>query len=131
MNEKLAIGTTIYVQEHWTSRIIKSKITGYLENGYNIHYGNMILDRTGKEGDRFIGESSVAFENVCLTAADAFDKSAREEDAQVKEYVAEIYNIEALIRFPLEHCLNGEEYTDYAAIKAYKIKAKELLNIEI
>lgn len=41
-----------------------------------------------------------------------------------------INSAEDLIRFPLENCLSGED-PDYIAIKIYKEKAKELLDIDL
>ena len=47
----------------------------------------------------------------------------------INKYKSEIKNLEDLLRFPLEHCFCGEEYTDYEALSAYKARVTELTEI--
>lgn len=54
-----------------------------------------------------------------------------QHDIEVQKYCDEIKTVEDLLKFPLKYSFNAEEYTNYDAMEAYKIKAKELLNINI
>ena len=47
------------------------------------------------------------------------------------KYCSKINTIEDLVKFPINHCLNGEEYTNNEAYQAYKIKVKELVGIDL
>ena len=40
-------------------------------------------------------------------------------------------DLKDLLKFPLNHCLNGEEYTDYEAKAAYKQRVNELVGIDL
>ena len=50
----------------------------------------------------------------------------KKSDELINKYKAEIKDMNDLLHFPLEHCFNGEEYTEYEAMEAYKIRANEL-----
>jgi hypothetical protein len=76
------------------------------------------------------GTFAVTEECVFATKQEAH-KSYLEESAKlVDKYKEEIKNLNDLLKFPLEYCIScGEEYTDYEAQKAYKIRANELFGI--
>ena len=65
-----------------------------------------------------------------LTEKDAIDVFEKSREELINKYKEEIKTVKDLITFPLVHCLCGE-YANYESIEAYKIRAKELLNIEI
>lgn len=65
-----------------------------------------------------------------LTEKDAIDVFEKSREELINKYKEEIKTVKDLIIFPLVHCLCGE-YANYESIEAYKIRAKELLNIEI
>ena len=76
------------------------------------------------------GTFGAAQDCVFLSKELALEAEKKRYNTLVKQYCSEINNLEDLIRFPLEHCFSGE-YTDYEARKAYRIRAKELTNIEM
>lgn len=55
----------------------------------------------------------------------------REHDEKVWAYCDSIKTVENLVRFCYEHNFCAEEYTDYEAAKAARIRAKELLGLEL
>lgn len=57
-------------------------------------------------------------------AVEAYRKEFKEE---ADKYMSEIKSLKDLLQFPLDHCINGEEYTDYAAKAAYCAKMKEFI----
>lgn len=124
-------GDTVYVYEFWSENIVKATLKEPLENkGFHIHYEG-IVDRNGNIIDSFVGNSVRIFNDIWLTAKDAYLAVETRMNERINTYLDEINNIEDLVQFPLDHCFCGEEYTDYAAIDAYKIKVKEFLNIDI
>lgn len=52
-------------------------------------------------------------------------------DAKVKEYYESIWTVEDLVRFCYNHNMRAEEYTDWEAQKAAKLRTKELLDIDL
>ncbi len=50
---------------------------------------------------------------------------------KVESYCKQIKTLEDLVRFPVHNCINGDEYTDYSALEAYKIRAKEIADVDI
>lgn len=55
----------------------------------------------------------------------------REHDEKVRAYCDSIKTVENLVMFCYEHNFWAEEYTDYEAAKAARIRAKELLGLEL
>lgn len=49
---------------------------------------------------------------------------------KVKSYCKQIKTLEDLVKFPVSHCLDGAEYTDYPALEAYEIRAKEITGVD-
>ncbi len=127
---KFKIGDKAYTYENWTGLVYEVEIEDIKENIYEIHFLS-VVNRNGIEIEKGIGNSQRTEENLWENAEEVYkyldDKSAK----NVEKLLEQIETVEDLIKFPLWHCLNGEEYTDYDAIKAYKIKAKELLNIDL
>lgn len=97
-----------------TGYVCKEASTGKLV--YTVHsldnYGTFAAteDCIFNTKENAILESEIAFEN------------------EVKSYCKQIKSLKDLVRFPIDNCLNGEEYTDYAALKAYEIRAREIIN---
>jgi len=46
---------------------------------------------------------------------------------EADKYMSEINSLKDLLQFPLDHCINGGEYTDFAAKAAYCAKMKEFI----
>lgn len=73
-------------------------------------------------------------QNLFRTKTEAAVEVKRRRDNAIKRYMSEITDVSSLVSFCLNHCVAcAEEYTNWNAREAVKIKAKELgltLNIE-
>lgn len=72
-----------------------------------------------------LGTFYIDSKDIFITKEDAIEAYKQEYEQQVEEYLDEINSLLDLLYFPLEHCINGDENTDYAAKAAYCIKIKE------
>jgi hypothetical protein len=127
---KIEQGSVVYYAQTWTGFIVKAIVTEIVDGGV---YAKELytVDKEGNQVDRCVGSSGAAWDNLYATAAEAYDAQAAENKAAYDKYCSEIKSVEDLVRFPLEHCINGDEYTDWQAVNAYKIRAKELVGIEL
>lgn len=64
---------------------------------------------------------------IFYTKEEAIEAYRKEFKEEVDKYMSEINSLKDLLQFPLDHCINGEEYTDYAAKAAYCSKIKEFI----
>ena len=126
----LKVGDTCYFKDHWTEGFIKGIIICVNDDDYVIevhhtvnHFGEKLYDRVGTQG----AKKDETFETIEELVAYSENKSQK----QVDLYLQEIKTIEDFIQFPLNHCINGNEYTDYDALTAYKQKAASLFNVTI
>lgn len=127
--KNIKVGDIVYSIESWTEHIISCCVTNIKPGG--IEYKKLAsVDRDGKIYSSF-GHAGAAWDNVFLSAKDAYTARENKRVLNTQRHLDSIKTVEDLISFPLYHCLNGEEYTDYDAVTAYKGKAKELLDIEI
>ena len=78
------------------------------------------VDSEGKEVRRIGGTSGVRLDQAFLTAKEANDAQKAEVEKHKEELRSEITDVESLLRFPLDHCLNGDEYTDWQARAVYE-----------
>lgn len=127
-------GDIVYYYEHWSKSIIKGRIlkiyevkdilVAKIESICFVSYDNRIIDNAYGVSNRPVLE-------LFNSAKETYDFYYRKQKERIEEYSKEICTIEDLIKFPLEHCLFGEEYTDDAARQAYINMAKELLKIEL
>lgn len=78
------------------------------------------IDSEGKEVRRIGGTSGVRLDKAFLTAKEANDAQKAEVEKHKEELRSEITDIESLLKFPLDHCLNGDEYTDWQARAVYE-----------
>ena len=113
------------MHENWSGNIIKSTLLKPCENGYRIEYQS-IVDRDGNDVDCFFGESAREFGKMWFSAKEAYEAIDAKRKRNIEKYTNEIQTIEDLIRFPLKYCINGEEYTNHAALEAYKQRAEEI-----
>lgn len=121
-NNKFKNGDIVFVNSTWNTAE-KCEITGFVEKEsstgrpvYTLHS----LDNYGEFG---------ATEDCIFdTKKDAISAYKIAFETEVKSYCEQIRTLADLVRFPIDNCLCGEEYTDYPALEAYKIKAKEILN---
>ena len=78
---------------------------------------------------RMLSQNMYCSIDECDTSCDnLFSKLRIKSDEQVDKYYKEIKTLRDLLEFPINHCINGEEYTDENAATAYKIKIKEVLD---
>lgn len=124
------VGDTVYFVENWTGNVIQGKVSK-IHNGGVSAICQYIVDAEGNIIDKSFGTSGARFEDLYATAQEAFDGKNRKRLERISKYCDEITDVESLLKFALNHCLNGEEYTDYAARAAYIEKAKELLDIDL
>ncbi len=76
------------------------------------------------------GTFGVAENCVFATKEDAQKAYYKLSAKRVEQYKKEIKTLKDLLEFPLTHCLAcGDEYTDYDAQRAYRIRANELTGI--
>lgn len=127
---KAVIGQTVFFEEHWSNNIIKGTISEIHDDGARVKC-ECIVDKAGHDRGSFPGTCGGRWENLYPTAADAY--AGREQKLQDKaaQYEKEITDVKSLIKFALNHPLCAEEYTDHAAIKAYKRRSRDLLGIEL
>lgn len=78
------------------------------------------VDSEGKEVRRIGGTSGVRLDQAFLTAKEANDAQKAEVEKYKEELRSEITDVESLLKFPLNHCLNGDEYTDWQARAVYE-----------
>jgi len=121
-NRKYKIGDVVYIRTTWIP-VEKAKIVDYYvppddpQNKEPVY----VVHSIDNHGTAYVTEDC-----IFRTKDEAIKTYELECEAQTKKYCDEIKTLEDLIRFPLEHCFCGEEYTDYEAIEAYKIRAKEI-----
>ena len=106
---KAIIGQTVFFEEHWSNNIIKGIISEIHDDGARIKCNS------------FPDTYSCKWENLYPTKL----------QGKTAQYEKEITDVESLVKFALNHSLCAEEYTDYAAMEAYKRHSKDLLGIEL
>ena len=142
------IGDIVYYYEHWSNSLVKAKIesiyqTGLYANRFDTDTKTKItedvaklktictVDYDGEEIYSFPGSCDRRIVELYTSAESAYDAYCIEQNKRIKKYCSEINTIEDLVKFPINHCLNGEEYTNNEAYQAYKIKVKELVGIDL
>ena len=142
------IGDIVYYYEHWSDSLVKAKIE-------NIYQTELCVKQSDTDSKTKITEDVAKLKNICTvdydgekmysfpgscnrriaelytSAESAYNAYCIEQDKKIKKYCNEINTIEDLVKFPVNHCLNGEEYTNNEAYQAYKIKVKELVGIDL
>lgn len=128
MIENVEKGMIIYFYRDLDSYVIKGKVKDPVvvnTSFTDIKYIRKVdwkanIDSEGKEVGEIGGTSGVCLEKAFLTAKEA--NAAR--DAEVEKYKddlrSEIADVESLLKFPLKHCLDGDEYTDWQARAVYE-----------
>ena len=112
---KFAIGDIVFVNSRYNVAE-KCKVEN-LNSEDNIYYVKSI-DNFGS----FYTKEDKMFE----TKDKALETYGRKCAELIKAYKEDIKDLRTLLEFPLRHCCNGEEYTEYEAKEAYSLRAKEL-----
>ena len=120
-------GMTIYFYRDLDSYIKKGKVkdSSILGAGDSVQYIRKVdwkadIDSEGKEVGEIGGTSGVQFDKAFLTAKEANDAQDAEIEKHKEELRNKITGVESLLKFPLDHCLNGDEYTDWQARAVYE-----------
>ena len=127
---KAVIGQTVFFEEFWSNNIIKGTISEIHDDGARVKC-ECIVDKNGHDRGSFPGTCGGRWENLYPTAADAYAGKEKKLQDKAAQYEKEITDVESLIKFALDHPLCAEEYTDHAAIEAYKRRSRDLLGIEL
>lgn len=132
MKDEYTAGQVVYVYEIQPDSIVKAVIVdkNIFNDGYSIRYQS-IVDRDGNEIVDMVGDSCRESSGIWKSAADAYAARNKKHQEKIAAYKNEIKDMKTLILFPLDHCLNGKEYTDYDARIAYKERAKELFGLDL
>lgn len=129
----MQIGDTVYFYEHWGHSVEKGTIKEFKDcDGVKCAEVKSIeaVNENGEKVGNTYGTSTRALQHLYGTAKEVFEAHRNKSEATVRQYCKEIKDVGDLLTFPLYNCLNGEEYTNYDAIKAFKQRAKELLGFE-
>ena len=118
---KPKLGDIVYVNNAWTVAE-KCEVTEIGDKDADDEYFYVhSLDN--------VGSFCALRSDIYATKEEAIAAYQEKSAKNVEQYKKEIKGLKELLEFPLTHCLNGEEYTDYDAIEAYKIMASELTGI--
>ncbi len=115
----------------------------YVNGIYNIAEKCEIIDYTERESNA--GKSIYKVHSIenggtfgasedCVfkTKEDAKDAYKKSFEKLVEQYKSEIKTLKDLLEFPLSHCLScGEEYIEYEAQRAYRIRVSELTGMDL
>lgn len=126
----MKVGDIVYFYETWSDAVIKGRVTNISELGTEVNC-SCCVDEKGEEVCEQYGRTLRTKEELFFSAQEAYDTHAKQSHDKLCEYCKEIETVTDLIRFPLKHCLKGEEYTDQIARQAYEIRTKDLLGIDI
>lgn len=121
-------GMTIYFYRDLESYVIKGKVKDSTIIDASINNIKVIkkvdwkntVNGEGEEVREIGGTSGVRLDKAFLTAKEANDAQKAEVEEHKEELRSEITDVESLLKFPLDHCLNGDEYTDWQARAVYE-----------
>ena len=130
----MKVGHIVYFLEHWSRNIIKAQIEKLqtIDNQKAAEVKCLLaVDKNGNILCKSCGNCTQPLTNLYFSPSELYNALQQKRGIQIQKYCDEIKNTSDLLKFPLIHCLNGDEYTDYEAIAAYKRKTKELLGIDL
>lgn len=130
--ENVKVGMTVYKEEPWSQSIFSAVVTEITDNGVRLD-GKYFVKRDGSNvgSDRFYGSTGGRFEEIHKTAEEAYAAQEMKSEKQVHKYCSDMTTPEEVLKFPLQHAFSGEEYTDYDAVKAYRIRCEEIFGVHI
>lgn len=130
----MKVGDIAYFYEHWSNSIEKCQIEELKEiDGVKTAEVRSIgtVDIEGEIICNTYGTSTRKIENLYSSCRAAYKAYYDKFNDFKNKYIEEIKDLKDLLKFPLNHCLNGEEYTDYKAKAAYKQRVNELVGIDL
>ena len=126
----LLIGSTCYTKDNFSGNFIQGVIT-MIVDGHCIIECQSVVSRNGAEVFSFHGTSGARIEKVFATIGEAVAHADQESAKNIENYLHEMQTVKDLLRFPLDHCLGGEEYIDQDAVEAYKLRILSLFGFPI
>lgn len=128
MIENVEKGMTIYFYRDLDSYVIRGRVRDSSIRDASIGNIKVIskvdweatINGEGKEVRKIGGTSGVRLDHAFLTAKEANDAQNTEVEKHKDELKSEITDLFSLLEFPLKHCLNGDEYTDWQARAIYE-----------
>ena len=125
----MKVGDTVYHYENWGGSVMRGvikKISKYVkvEDDY-------VVNENGGEVCYCPNVTYRKKEQLYSSAEAAYEEQLKVQQNKIKEYCDQIKSIEDLVKFSIDHCLNGEEYTDYEARRAYINRVSDLLGIKL
>ena len=136
MVENVEKGMTIYFYRDLDSYVIRGSVRDSSIRDASIGNIKVIskvdwestIDSEGKEVRGIGGTSGVRLDRAFLTAKEANDVQNAEVEKHKEELKSEITDLFSLLEFPLNHCLIGDEYTDWQARAVYEEIVKGIKN---
>ena len=137
--EGLKTGDTVYaINVDWRNcpngivqTVIGVQTEAAAKAGYVVCNDKNYMTRPGGFAGRAYGTVGRPEENIFATPNEAWEAlmgRIEEYNKDLKEkYREEIQSLEELIRFPLSHCICGDEDLDSAAREVYEERAKEIM----
>lgn len=122
MIENVEEGMTIYFYRDLDSYVIRGRVRDSSIRDASISKVDWeaTINGEGKEVRKIGGTSGVRLDHAFLTAKEANDAQNTEVEKHKDELKSEITDLFSLLEFPLKHCLNGDEYTDWQARAIYE-----------
>lgn len=115
-------GDIVFVNSIWNTAE-KCEIAGFVEKESSMGKSVYIVHSLDNYGTFGATEDC-----IFTTKEDAISEYYKAFENTVKSYCEQIKTLEDLVEFPIDNCINGEEYTNYPALEAYKIRSKEIIN---
>ncbi len=117
---KFAIGDIVFVNSRYhVAEKCKVENLNSEDNVYDV-----------KSIDNF-GSFSTKEDKMFETKDRAFEAYEKKCAELIKSYKEGIKDLRDLLMFPLRHCFNGEEYTEFEARQAYILRVTELTGIDL
>lgn len=133
------IGDIVYYYDQYRSIIVKAEIIRMQDTMVALGKMRLIaglrvisaVDTKYEPTSIYDWYSNKTSNDLYKTAKAAYEAYKENCHKQVENYCKEISTLEDLLAFPLSHSLCDSEWTDYEAVKAYTIRAKELTGIDL
>jgi hypothetical protein len=130
----MQVGDIVYYYEKWSDFIEKGQIEKMYTDKNNDFVSVKALAAVDKNGNEIVktyGTLEQFTSNLYFTPAEAYCAYNNYKANLFNKYCDEIKSVQDLVKFPLNHCFNGEEYTDENAKSAYIQRVKDILGIDL
>ena len=127
---KLNLGDEIFVINPYGKYVYKGIVENIVNNDIYVKI-NSYFTNTEDKAEICNCEYMTSAEFVYFSIEEAFGAIRNNNDKLFKKYCKEMNDAKSMIEFAAKHCINGEEYTDWNAARAYQVRAKELFGIDL